>query len=88
VLIPMIKFFGDSLTTVLSPGTKLISEMGADDVRSAYVLYIGAGAVAAGGLISLVRAMPMIWRSLSAGLKGLGKGVKTASTLRTDQDIP
>jgi putative OPT family oligopeptide transporter len=88
LLIPMIKFFGDSLTTVLSPGTKLISEMGADDVRSAYVLYIGAGAVAAGGLISLVRAMPMIWRSLSAGLKGIGKGVKNTSTLRTDQDIP
>src|SRR5450830_673634 len=88
LLIPMIKFFGDSLTTVLSPGTKLISEMGADDVRSAYVLYIGAGAVAAGGLISLVRAMPMIWRSLSAGLKGIGKGVKNNSTLRTDQDIP
>ncbi|KKO64974.1 OPT oligopeptide transporter protein [Janthinobacterium sp. KBS0711] len=88
LLIPMIKFFGDSLTTVLSPGTKLISEMGADDVRSAYVLYIGAGAVAAGGLISLVRAMPMIWRSLSAGLKGIGKGVKSNSTLRTDQDIP
>src|SRR5450830_1339543 len=88
LLIPMIKFFGDSLTTVLSPGTKLISEMGADDVRSAYVLYIGAGAVAAGGLISLVRAMPMIWRSLSAGLAGMGKGSKANSTLRTEQDIP
>jgi len=88
LLIPMIKFFGDNLTTVLSPGTKLISEMGADDVRSAYVLYIGAGAVAAGGLISLVRAMPMIWRSLSAGLAGLGKGSKANDTLRTEQDIP
>ena len=88
LLIPMIKFFGDNLTTVLSPGTKLISAMGADDIRSAYVLYIGAGAVAAGGLISLVRAMPMIWRSLSAGLAGMGKGSKANSTLRTEQDIP
>lgn len=90
LLIPMIKFFGDNLTTVLSPGTKLISAMGADDIRSAYVLYIGAGAVAAGGLISLVRAMPMIWRSLSAGLAGIskGKGSKANSTLRTEQDIP
>jgi putative OPT family oligopeptide transporter len=90
LLIPMIKFFGDSLTIPLSPGVKLISEMSPHDVRSAYVLYIGAGAVAAGGLISLVRAMPTIWRSLSAGLSGIGKGAANlkASRLRTDQDIP
>jgi putative OPT family oligopeptide transporter len=88
LLIPMIKFFGDSLGVVLSPGTKLISEMGPNEVRSAYVLYIGAGAVATGGLISLVRSLPMIWRSLSAGLAGMGKGSKPASTLRTEQDIP
>ena len=88
LLIPMIKFFGDSLTTVLSPGTMLISDMGPNDVRSAYVLYIGAGAVAAGGLISLARAMPMIWRSLSAGLAGVGKGSRADSTRRTERDIP
>jgi putative OPT family oligopeptide transporter len=88
LLIPMIKFFGDSLTTVLSPGTMLISEMGPNDIRSAYILYIGAGAVAAAGLISLARAMPMIWRSLSAGLSGLGKGSKADNTRRTERDIP
>ncbi|WP_317205599.1 OPT family oligopeptide transporter [Janthinobacterium sp.] len=88
LLIPMIKFFGDSLTVLVSPGTKLISEMGPHDVRSAYVLYIGAGAVAAGGLISLVRSLPMIWNSLSAGLASMGKGSKAVSTLRTEQDIP
>jgi putative OPT family oligopeptide transporter len=90
LLIPMIKFFGDALTVPLSPGVKLISEMNPHDIRSAYVLYIGAGAVAAGGLISLVRAMPTIWRSLSAGLSGLGKGAASinAARLRTDQDIP
>ena len=88
LLIPMIKFFGDALSVPLAPGTKLISQMSAHDVRGAYVLYIGAGAVAAGGLISLVRAMPTIWRSLSAGLSGLGKGAANATPLRTDQDIP
>ncbi|MGO4377744.1 OPT family oligopeptide transporter [Pseudoduganella sp. RAF19] len=88
LLIPMIKFFGDPLTTVLSPGTMLISQMGPDDVRSAYILYIGAGAVAAGGLISLVRAMPMIIRSLFAGLSNVGKGSKADSTRRTERDIP
>jgi len=88
LLIPMIKFFGDPLTTILAPGTMLISEMGPDDVRGAYILYIGAGAVAAGGLIALLRALPMIWRSLAAGLSGVGKGSKADVTRRTEQDIP
>ncbi len=73
LLIPMIKFFGDPLTTVIAPGTKLIGAMSANDIRSAYVLYIGAGAVAAGGLISLVRSLPMIWTSLRAGLAAMAK---------------
>lgn len=73
LLIPLIKFFGDGLLTPLAPATKLISEMSPNEIRGAYVLYIGAGAVATGGLISLVRAMPLIWRSLSAGLSGFGR---------------
>jgi uncharacterized oligopeptide transporter (OPT) family protein len=52
------------------------------------VLYIGAGAVAAGGLISLVRSMPTIWKGLKGGLAGLGKGSTADQSLRTDQDIP
>ncbi|WP_020652124.1 OPT family oligopeptide transporter [Massilia niastensis] len=90
LLIPMIKFFGELLTVPLSPGTTLIRDMSPDDIRNAYVLYIGAGAVAAAGLISLVRAMPMIWRGLSAGLAGMGKGKGSSANtaLRTDQDIP
>ena len=93
LIIPMIKFFGDALTVPISPGTQLISTMGPDQIRGAYVLYIGAGAVAAGGLISLLRALPTIWRSLTAGLRGLSAKVGTAaekrvSILRTDQDIP
>jgi len=64
--------------------------MNPHDIRSAYVLYIGAGAVAAGGLVSLARAMPTIWRSLTAGLSGLKSGAEhvVTTTLRTDQDIP
>ncbi|MGW8392139.1 OPT family oligopeptide transporter [Pseudoduganella sp. HUAS MS19] len=88
LLIPMIKFFGDPLATILAPGTMLISDMGPDDVRGAYILYIGAGAVAAGGLIALLRAMPMIWRSLAAGLAGAGNSSKADTTRRTEQDIP
>jgi putative OPT family oligopeptide transporter len=73
LLIPMIKFFGDPLTTVIAPGTKLIGAMSAGDIRSAYVLYIGAGAVATGGVISLLRSLPMIWASLGAGLATMVK---------------
>lgn len=88
MLIPMIKFFGDQLSVPVAPGTMLIKDMSPDDIRSAYVLYIGAGAVAAGGLISLVRSMPTIWRGLKAGLSGIGKGSTADLSRRTDQDMP
>ena len=45
--------------------------MAPDEIRGAYILYIGAGAVAAGGIISLLRSLPTIWRSLLEGLQGL-----------------
>lgn len=93
LLIPMIKFFGELLTVPLAPGTMLIKDMSPDDIRSAYVLYIGAGAVAAGGLISLVRSLPTIWNGLKGGLAGFkpgstGDASRGAVPLRTDQDIP
>jgi putative OPT family oligopeptide transporter len=88
LLIPMIKFFGELLTVPLSPGTMLIKDMGPDDIRSAYVLYIGAGAVAAGGLISLARSIPTIWNGLKGGLSGFKKTSGADASLRTDQDIP
>src|SRR6187549_1938863 len=58
VLIPMILFFGSKISGVLAPGTMPIADMSPGDVRNAYVLYIGAGAVAAGGIISLGRSLP------------------------------
>jgi putative OPT family oligopeptide transporter len=88
LLIPMIKFFGDFLNVPVAPGTMLIKDMSPNDIRNAYVLYIGAGAVAAGGLICLIRALPMIWRGLKAGLSGFGKGSVANESLRTDRDIP
>src|SRR6266581_515379 len=87
VLIPLISFFGDGLATPLAPATKPIAAMGPGEIRSAYVLYIGAGAVAAGGIISLLRALPTIWRSLGAGMAGLGTNAR-GSAARTDRDIP
>src|SRR2546430_4616006 len=68
VLIPMIKFFGDGLSVALPPAGKLIHDMSPGDIRSAYILYIGAGAVAAGGIISLIRSLPTILHGLKGGL--------------------
>jgi putative OPT family oligopeptide transporter len=92
VLIPIIKFFGSGMTTVLAPGTVPISEMGPHEIRSAYILYIGAGAVAAGGLISLLRSLPIIVRGIRSGISDFGaagarNGVR-ARVLRTDTDLP
>ena len=88
VLIPAIKFFGEGMTTVLPPGTVPISEMSPGQIRGAYVLYIGAGAVAAGGIISLFRSLPTIWHGLKGGLADLRGGqAATANAPRTDQDL-
>ncbi len=92
VLIPMIKFFGAGLTTPLAPETTaLIKDMSPGAIRNAYVLYIGAGAVAAGGIISVGRSMPVIWHGLKGGLADL-RGTRDESgqrvtTVRTDQDL-
>ncbi len=88
VLIPAIKFFGEGTTAIVAPGTVPISEMSPNDIRGAYVLYIGAGAVAAGGIISLFRSLPTIWHGLKGGLSDLRGGQSAAANVpRTDQDL-
>lgn len=92
VLIPAISFFGESNPLPISPGTIPIGQMGPDEIRGAYVLYIGAGAVAAGGIVSLLRAIPTIWHGLRGSLVDLGLiGKKSApranAGLRTDRDL-
>lgn len=87
VLIPLIKFFGDGLQAPLPPGAQLISEMGPNEIRGAYVLYIGAGAVAAGGIISLFRSLPVIWHGLREGLRDLTGARGAGEVARTDRDL-
>lgn len=89
VLMPMIKFFGQGMTSVLGPGTKPIAEMTSNDLRGAYILYIGAGAVAAGGLISLLRSLPLILGSIRSGVSDLRAATIGAgkAALRTDHDL-
>ncbi len=92
VLIPMIKFFGSTLTAPLPPETTtLIKDMSPGAIRNAYVLYIGAGAVAAGGIISVFRSLPIIWHGIRGGLRDLAAtkdtSVDAVATPRTDRDL-
>lgn len=88
VLIPLIHFFGAGLTQPLAPGHALIKDMSPSQIRGAYVLYIGAGAVAAGGIISMLRALPMIWQGLRHGVSDYRGGLRAHAAARTEQDLP
>jgi uncharacterized oligopeptide transporter (OPT) family protein len=89
LLIPLIKFFGEGLSTPVPPGETPIRDMSPNAIRGVYVLYIGAGAVAAGGLISLVRSIPLIWHGIKEGLRDFsGPAASRGSVPRTDRDLP
>ena len=89
VMIPMIVLFGEQL--LLYPGTAPIGEMfaegGAGAIWSSYIRYIGAGALAAGGIISLIKSLPLIVRTFRDALKSM-KGGMGSGQLRTEKDIP
>ena len=86
VLMPLIAFFGGD--AVLFPGTDPISSMDSWGIWGSYIRYIGAGAVAAGGIISLIKSLPMIFSSFRDAIKAYGSGAGSANTLRTEKDLP
>jgi putative OPT family oligopeptide transporter len=89
VLVPMIKFFGEKVPSILDPGKVPIGAMDADTIFSEYVRYIGAGAVATGGIISLCRAMPLIISSILSGLRDMrSSAAGDRESRRTDRDMP
>jgi putative OPT family oligopeptide transporter len=90
VLMPAIYFFGSHLAGPLYPSTKLITQMSPGDLWSAYVRPMGAGAVAASGLITLFRTIPTIVGALKAGLGNLRKksGAGAVADVRTQRDLP
>jgi putative OPT family oligopeptide transporter len=88
VLIPAIKFFGDGLQfPLISPSGTLIRDMDPTAVQRHYVLYIGAGAVATGGLISLIRSLPTIVAAFRRGMRNFSPKSAGAQP-RTEQDLP
>ncbi|MFM7594023.1 MAG: OPT family oligopeptide transporter, partial [Isosphaeraceae bacterium] len=89
VLTPMIAFFGSNAPGAIFPGDKPIPAMSSKEIRDAYILYIGAGAVAAGGIISMIQALPMIFASIRSGLKDIRGGGKSVDSANPrDRDLP
>jgi putative OPT family oligopeptide transporter len=91
VMMPAIKFFGSlQPLAALYPGTVPIPEMTPDQLWSSYIRPMGAGAVAAAGVITLARTLPTIWAALRAGLRDVRRSstVGAGSRLRTEQDFP
>ena len=86
VLMPMIALFGGDAT--IFPGTEPISSMAPDVLWSNYIKYIGAGAVAAGGLISLIKTFPLIVRTFKQAMASMSKKQSNTNTIRTEQDLP
>jgi uncharacterized oligopeptide transporter (OPT) family protein len=90
VLVPLVHLFGDSMPVPMYPETQLrIAEMTAYQIRSAYVLYVGAGAVATGGFVALARSLPTIAAAFKAGIGNLKarRGESRAQIPRTERDL-
>ncbi|HEV2289689.1 MAG TPA: oligopeptide transporter, OPT family [Candidatus Acidoferrales bacterium] len=81
VLMPAIKFFGGMMTHPLFPGLIPIGQMTPDDLYRAYIRPMGAGAVAASGVITLFKTMPTIVTALRAGLKDVRKSRAVESAI-------
>ncbi len=88
VIIPMIVLFGKDI--VIYPGQETIGAIfeagGASAIWSTYIRYIGAGALAAGGIISLIKSLPLIVKTFGGAMKSMS-GEKADSSLRTSKDI-
>ena len=90
VIMPLMALFGGDL--ILFPAdvtvNELIADGGVSNLWGNFLRYIGAGAVACGGVLSLIKSLPLIIRTFKDAMGDYGKGRGPASTLRTEQDIP
>ena len=90
VIMPLIYFFGKALPNPVYPGQTPIAQMGPSDLWATYIKPMGAGAVAAAGLITLIKTLPTIWNALTAGVRTMrkGAGAALAKPARTESDLP
>lgn len=87
VLIPMMTWLGEFIPVVLYPASAPLNELGYWDIWSNYLKYIGAGAVAFGGIYSLLKSLPLIFNTFKEAMGGLKASAGAATTLRTDEDM-
>jgi putative OPT family oligopeptide transporter len=92
VIMPLIYFFGKGLDHPIYPGLVPIAQMEPSDLWATYIKPMGAGAVAAAGLITLIKTLPTIWGALTTGLKTMrpnsdGSAAAQAAPLRTEDDL-
>jgi len=88
VIIPAMNLWGGGLTEPFYPETeKLIRDMSSSEIWNRYVRYIGAGAVATGGIITLIRSIPTMIESFKLSVSQIGAGADTAAVERTDRDL-
>jgi putative OPT family oligopeptide transporter len=88
---PLIAWLGSGLASPLYPESeRLVSDMSAGDIWSRYVRYIGAGAVATAGILTVLRGLPTMTGAFVSVARGLrGEGLQAArSAERTDRDLP
>jgi putative OPT family oligopeptide transporter len=88
VLMPLIYFFGKALPSPVYPGTIPIAQMGPSQLWSTYIRPMGAGAVAAAGLITLLKTVPTIVSALTAGIRTMRPGAgESKKPIRTENDL-
>ena len=89
VIMPLIYFFGKELGHSVYPGQVPIAQMSPGDLWSTYIKPMGAGAVAAAGLITLLKTLPTIYSALASGLKTMRPGTAGAQAkpIRTEDDL-
>ena len=90
-IIPLISYFGENLSMPLFPETDLpIAQMSAEEIWRNYIKFIGAGAVAVGGIIAVVKALPTMFSALKIGIKDFSLSRQNAQfqKKRTDTDLP
>ena len=87
---PLLSFIGDQIPgIIISPGTIPLNEMDPAELRNSYIKYLGVGAVAIGGFVSLAKSLPVIFHSFSAGARELfSRRAAMEDKPRTDRDLP
>ncbi len=87
VIIPLITHLGQFIPDIIYPAAKPLSQLGYWDIWSNYLRYMGAGAVAFGGIFSLIKSLPLIFRTFKEAIGGFKESKGTVTNLRTDEDM-